>query len=375
MAPRRRNIKNSDLPTGLVVKEVRGVERFRYRYPNGKDFYFPIGTKRRDAIQATLAFNMELRSPEKLRMQREDKYNQPLEYWLPKVKQRILADTPLGANAKQQFESNYNFLLEHFGGVYSKSITLETVNDFLALAADGKSNNVYNRKLGFLRKVFKYLVDESAMNVNYAEQKLTRTKEKKKRQRLKLEDFKKMLAASAADTNLHWLNIAMRLSLQTTHATLEVSRMKYRDVKDGHIRIHRQKVQHKEASRVEIPVTAELQKVIDESKGLLCPYIVNRVGRYRDQIGEGCDHPFQVSSKQISREFSKLRDSLGIAANLEKEERPTFHEIRALSIHLFDKAGVDPQSRAAHSDAKSTKIYKENHVEWVRVPAAELNIG
>ena len=76
----------------------------------------------------------------------------------------------------------------------------------------------------------------------------------------KLEDFKKMLAASAADTNLHWLNIAMRLSLQTTHATLEVSRMKYRDVKDGHIRIHRQKVQHKEASRVEIPVTAELQK-------------------------------------------------------------------------------------------------------------------
>ena len=108
---------------------------------------------------------------------------------------------------------------------------------------------------------------------------------------------------------------------------------------------------------------------------MLCPYIVNRVGRYRDQIGEGCDHPFQVSSKQISREFSKLRDSLGIAANLEKDERPTFHEIRALSIHLFDKAGVDPQSRAAHSDAKSTKIYKENHVEWVRVPAAELNIG
>ena len=92
-------------------------------------------------------------------------------------------------------------------------------------------------------------------------------------------------------------------------------------------------------------------------------------------LREGCDHPFQFSSKQISREFSNLRDMLGICAELSKEQHPTFHEIRALSIHLFDKAGVDPQSRAAHSDAKSTKIYKENNVEWVRVPAAELKIG
>lgn len=375
MAPRRRSIKNSDLPTGLAVKKVRGVDRFRYRYPNGKDFYFPIGTKRVEAIQATLVFNAEQRSPEKLRMQREDKYNQPLSFWLPKIKPRILADKPLGANALQQFNANYDFLNENFGDVYTKMITLETVNDFLALATAGKSNNVYNRKLGFLRKVFKYLVDESAMETNVADAKLTRPKEVKKRQRLKLDDFKKMLQASASIQSLHWLNIAMRLSIQTTHATLEVSRMKYRDIKDGHIRIHRQKVQHKEASRVEIPITAELQKVIDESRKLASPYIVQRIGRYRHQLSEGCDHPFQVSSKQISREFSKLRDELGIAANLEKDERPTFHEIRALSIHLFDKAGIDPQSRAAHSDAKSTKIYKENHVEWVRVPAAELRIG
>jgi hypothetical protein len=374
MAPRRRSIKNSDLPTGLAVKKVRGVDRFRYRYPNGKDFYFPIGTKRVEAIQATLVFNAEQRSPEKLRMQREDKYNQPLSFWLPKIKPRILADKPLGANALQQFNANYDFLNENFGDVYTKMITLETVNDFLALATVGKSNNVYNRKLGFLRKVFKYLVDESAMETNVAEAKLTRPKEVKKRQRLKLDDFKKMLQASASIQRLHWLNIAMRLSIQTTHATLEVSRIKYRDIKDGHIRIHRQKVQHKEASRVEIPITAELQKVIDESRKLASPYIVQRIGRYRHQLSEGCDHPFQVSSKKISREFSKLRDELGIAANLEKDERPTFHEIRALSIHLFDKAGVDPQARAAHSDAKSTKIYKENHVEWVRVPAAELKI-
>ncbi len=367
--------KNSDLPTGLAIKKVRGKDRFRYRYPSGKEFLFPEDTSRFDAVQVTLQFNMEMRAPEKMRIERADKYNRPLSYWLPKLKPRILEAKKLGKDAKRQFESDCALLLKHFGDIYSKSITLETVNDFLAIAAEGKSNNVYNRKISFLRKVFKFMVDASAMSANPADLKITRQKEEKKRQRLKLEDFKKILVAADADPKLYWLSIAMRLALQTTHATLEVSRMKYRDIKDGYIRVHRQKTQHKEASRVEIPITAELQKVIDDSKRLACPYIVQNVGRYRNQISEGCDHPFQVSSKNISRKFSELRDQIGVAAHLEKDERPTFHEIRALSIHLFDKMGIDPQSRAAHSDAKSTEIYKEGHVEWVRVPAAELKIS
>jgi enterobacteria phage integrase len=375
MAPRRRMSKNSDLPTGLTVVKVRGADRFRYRYPSGQAFYFPTGTTRFDAIQATLMFNVDQRSPEKVRMEKADKYNRQLSHWLPIINKRVVSEENLGENAQVQFESDCELLTKHFSKIYSKSINLETVNDFLAIAAAGKSNNVYNRKIGFLRKVFKYMIDEGAMTVNYADMKKPKPKEKKKRTRLKLADFKMMLEAARQDPNLQWLHIAMRLSLQTTHATLEVSRMKYRDVRNGYLRIHRQKVQDKEASRVEIPVTDELQKVIDESRKLASPYIVQRRGRYASQIGEGCDHPFQVSSKQISRQFSELRDKLGICSNMPKEERPTFHEIRALSIHLYDKAGVDPQSRAAHTDAKSTMVYKENHVEWVRVPAAEIKIS
>lgn len=375
MAPKRRMPANKDLPTGLTTKKVRGVERFRYRYPTGKDFYFPAGTSRLEAIQATLLFNIEQRGDHALSHYKADKYNKPLSYWIPIIIKRVKSEENLGVDAWRQFNSDCELLVDNFGRVLSKSISLETVNDYLAVAADGKSNNVYNRKISFLRKVFNYLIDESAMTENFADRKKTKPKESKERQRLKLEDFKRILDAAKADPDLHWLYIAMRLALQTTHATLEVSRIKYRDIKNGYLRIHRQKVKEKEASRVEIPVTEELQRVIDDSRKLACPYVVHRVGRYVTQIGEGCDHPFQVSSKYISRGFSDLRDSLGICASLPKKSRPTFHEIRALSIHLFDKAGVDPQSRAAHSDAKSTKIYKENHVEWVRVPAAEIKIS
>lgn len=56
-------------------------------------------------------------------------------------------------------------------------------------------------------------------------------------------------------------------------------------------------------------------------------------------------------------------------------QRPTFHEIRALSAYLFEQQGVDPQARMAHSDAKSTKVYTQNHVEWVSVPHAEIKVN
>ncbi len=75
-----------------------------------------------------------------------------------------------------------------------------------------------------------------------------------------------------------WLKTAMMLSMQTTHAVLEVSRIKYKDIEwfdaplndggyrvYGILRIHRQKVKNKEASRVEIPVTKALKTIIDES--------------------------------------------------------------------------------------------------------------
>ena len=99
-----------------------------------------------------MLFNAEQRSPENLRMQREDKYNQPLSFWLPKIKPRILADKPLGANALQQFNANYDFLNANFGDVYTKMITLETVNDFLALATAAKVTMFTIESLGSCAK-------------------------------------------------------------------------------------------------------------------------------------------------------------------------------------------------------------------------------
>lgn len=77
-------------------------------------------------------------------------------------------------------------------------------------------------------------------------------------------------------------------------------------------------------------------------------------------MAKGLDHHTQVNSVYMSRKFSELRDKLGIMSELPKDQRPTFHEIRALSIHLYDEMGYDAQARAAHTDSESTKVYKKD---------------
>ena len=286
MAPRRRTDKNSDLPTGLHTKIVRAQLRYYFIREDGTVKWFPLGVSRGDAIAAAHAYNFKYRTPDQPIAQRGDKYNKPLAELLPAVLKRIKAEEKLGTNAVSTLEQDIQRLSDLHGKVYSKTINLQHVNEYLELHCKGKSNNVYNRKISFMKKVFEYLCDMSAMDSNPAELKKVKPKEQKVRQRLNLEMYKAIEAEAPT-----WLKTAMRLALQTTHAVLEVSKAKYRDCEwyespqnengllvYGVLRIHRQKVQAKEASRVAIPITPALKAVIDESRQdhILSPYIVHK---------------------------------------------------------------------------------------------------
>lgn len=382
MAPRRRKPENSDMPTGLTAVTHRGAIRFRYRYPSGKQVWFPIETKRHEAVEAAAIFNAEHRNPSVKLMEESDRYNRTINHWLPKVIKRVKADENLSNQVMKTFLSRCDKLMQSHGDVYSKAISLETVNEFMEIHGEGKSNEVKNKLISFLRKIFGYMVDMSAMEKNVALDKKLRPVAKKMRKRLKLEDYQAIYNAAP-----HYLQTAMELALQTTHAVLEVSRIKYNhctmlstpEIIDGvkiygYMRIHRQKVKKKESSRVEIPITKALFEIIETSRQdrVLSPYLVHRISEGTNALPKECDHPTQVTTEYISKSFSRVRDELGLFNGMDMKYRPTFHEIRALSIHLFTEMGYDPQARAAHADAKSTKVYQQNHVEWVRVPAGEI---
>ncbi|EKE79069.1 tyrosine-type recombinase/integrase [Idiomarina xiamenensis] len=382
MAPRQRTGKNKDLPTGLHTRNVRGKLRYFFIREDGTEKWFPTGVSRADACAAAYEYNRKYRYKSESISERGDKYNKPLSEWLPEVTKRISQEEKLGSNALSTLEKDIGRLQELHGNVMSKRLNLEHVNEFLDTYCAGKSNNVYNRKISFLKKIFDYLCDMSAMDSNPAALKKVKPKEAKVRQRLTLEQYQKILKAAP-----NWLNIAMRLALQTTHAVLEVSRIKYRDctwfdkpdvstglIVYGVLRIHRQKVATKEASRVAIPITPALKSIIDDSRdNLLSPYVVHRLKTDGNPVAKGLTHETQLTTRLISSTFSQLRDELGVCDHIPFSARPTFHEIRALAIHLYTKQGVDPQARAAHTDSKSTKIYQSGHVNWVEVPAAELS--
>lgn len=116
-----------------------------------------------------------------------------------------------------------------------------------------------------------------------------------------------------------------------------------------------------------------MKRIIDESRNnVASPFIVHQILERQVKRSKEVSHPTQVAPDYLSRSFSATRDKLGLYDKRPMDERPTFHEIRALAAHLFDQQGIDPQGRMAHSDAKSTKIYTQNHIDWVVVPHGEI---
>lgn len=385
--PRPRSKKYRDLPEGLYFKGKKGYV-FR-RIDNsckslGHDKSRAIALARR--YNATYRVDPEISHPVNLDLIKPHRRKsiERLSSFFSRVSERYAAEEKPSKDTLAMFDSRLAKLNTLIGDKTGLSITLDDVNLVLEAVATGKSNNVFNRWVAFMSKVFDYAVDESVMVDNPAKRKKRKPKEEKQRQRLTIAEYKAIWSIAP-----QWMRIAMDLSLETTHAVNEICAMKYEHITlldkpvlengvevYGYLRIHRQKVKGKEASRVVIPVTRSLLNIIEASKdNINSPYVVHRMPEKRsNEMSQYCDHITQVNRKYLSRFFSRLRDQAKVKSSIPSESRPTYHEIRGLSIHLYDKAGHDPQARAAHTDSRSTKIYKEGHEKWVQVPAVELAI-
>ncbi|EGX6617208.1 recombinase [Salmonella enterica] len=392
MAARPRKREYRHLPDHLFFDKDRGVYKFILITGKKKN----IGKDRAIAIAIAREYNFRMRpesTPSIDKFIRESGgitgEARPFAEYVDHIIKRAIENERPSQSTLDDWNNDALRVKEFFINIPACDIELEHVNAYINQYHADSSANVQNRKISFLKKLFSYAVDESLMFDNPATRKKMRRTEEKKRQRLSLDNFKAI--HRAADP---WLRTAMDLALQTTHARLEVSRIRYSisEPKDGicgcvwlaqpengiygTLYIHRQKVQKKEASHVAIPIGEELKRIIDNSRdNVASPFIVHRIPERQVKRSKEVSHPTQVAPDYLSRSFSAVRDKLGLCDHLEMDERPTFHEIRALAAHLFDRQGIDPQGRMAHSDAKSTKIYTQNHIDWVVVPHAEIKAG
>ena len=404
MGRRNRRAENRDLPKYLYVEKRHGVTRYRFTLIDGTRFMMPEKFSRDEVIAAANEYNRAHRPDETLTLTKraqytvkKDDFNKPLKEWIPVVIERITSEEGLSQKTLEQTVACYNRLIEHYGDKPSKSLTLQDLNEHLKSYYGDKSKEVFNKHLGYLRKLFTYLADESAIETNFALNKKPRKvlaeDAAKTRQPLTIEAFNTMTQAAPL-----WLKTAMELALQSTHAVKEISRIKYRikepvegvcgivwldspEVQDGTLvygtlYIHRAKAGSIKSAFVAIPVTQKIKEIVDLSKadGIACPYVVHRKPTHLNKISKECDHRYQVRSKYISSEFSKLRDNLGLFDHLEPGERPTFHEIRGLSARIYKDMGFNPTARMAHAKESTTEIYtRSKEREWVNTDAIEID--
>jgi integrase len=97
------------------------------------------------------------------------------------------------------------------------------------------------------------------------------------------------------------------------------------------------------------------------------PFLIHYrpMARNRDQI-KTKEHWTSVTPNYLTNAFTKTRDEAHAYDQLPADERPTFHEIRALGSWLYEQQNFPQeyiQTLLGHADEKMPKHYQEGHTE------------
>lgn len=97
---------------------------------------------------------------------------------------------------------------------------------------------------------------------------------------------------------------------------------------------------------------------------LITPYLIHRRPD-RKTKREGKDHWTKIDERFLTRPFKAAREECGCYAGWKEEEMPGFHEVRALSLHLYKRAGKDGQKISGHTTETMTRNYQQVHADAV----------
>lgn len=362
---RTRAPKNRDLPPYL------------YRYQDG--FYlferpdgrrFSLGKNKARAVRLAVQLNQELRAPsaceeQLLRKIRGENSNR-LADALHRYMQEYLPDRGLAPKTLAENTRMLTAMSAAFGETATDKLSVKQVADYLD-TLPANAGNKYRAQLG---QFYAWAIAKGLTGSNPAEATLKK-REIVIRQRLTLEQYQAIHAA--ADL---WFQNAMDLGLHTLQRREDLCWLRFSDLREGRLFISQRKVARHNAGHLAIQILPPLQAVITRCRDdVLSPFLIHRVPEKRRDARQR-EHWTQVLPEMLSREFQALRDTLHLCDNLMPEQRPSFHEIRALGAHLYQQAGADPQTLLGHTTAKTTRVYLDRHkIEYLDVDAGLVLSG
>lgn len=371
MAPRQRSGKNKSFPRNLYVQIQNGATYFKYRHPITKK-YHPLGKDKAEAIAAARVLNDRLLPDTDMTGKVLGLAEQSFSRLVERYKNELLPEKNLEASTLAHYERRLGRLDKDLGSKPVESFTVADCADYLD---KNFVRDSYIKHRGVLIELFNFAMTKGFRSDNPAEPTRAKNNVEKVRQRMKLEEFK-AIHAMAPD----WMQIAMELALITLQGRYEVCNMKFTDVKDGRIFIVREKTKKNEWAHISIEINETIQDILTRSRksGLVSPFVVHREPERRNKAKDR-EHWTQLTLNDFTAKFRDIRDSCSIFAGVPREERPTFHEIRALGAWLYEKQGFDRgsyvQQLMAHSDEKMTQYYQSGHEQkWMQVKA-ELSLS
>lgn len=191
------------------------------------------------------------------------------------------------------------------------------------------------------------------------------------RERLTLDDFKRIVAKSRENPKMIWATRAYLLALLTGQRREDIKKMEFSHVRDGFLWVEQSK--SKGRTKLKIPVTLGLRaldgltigELIRECRDdIVSKHIIHHVGR--KGTAKPGDSPKLGS---FSTTFAAFRDEAKIAP-ADGKTPASFHEIRSLTARLYSDE-ISPefaQALLGHKNAQMTAIYRDSRGrEWSEV--------
>jgi integrase len=365
MTPRRRIHKG--LEPNVYLSVTKGTNYYRYRHPITGKFH-GIGSNKALANKRARLLNTRLIPEEETVI---DHILGISGVGVPHLVARFREERVPEMKLKLSTERSLMYRLARIEKDMSNKV-VDTINteDCATWLDDNFVKDPYVKHRNTLIALFRFAINKGYRADNPAESTYaSRQDTGKDRTRLTLAQFKDIEAIAPP-----WMQLAMRLSLITLLGRAEVVNLRYVDIRDDCLYVIRQKIDKHDHARLRIAITPDIAEILQESRrsGIASPYVIHRRPT-RIKPNKETDHWSQIHPNVFSTVFRKLREQAPSIACLPKEQRPTFHEVRALGSWLYEKAGYDRdyvQRLMAHSDGAMTEYYQTEHEEkWVDVQA------
>lgn len=368
MAPRPRKAGNEDLPVHVATNSKNGVTYYRYSMPDGQ--YVALGNNRDEAIETARALNNHFgREPavlsklmSKIRLKEQEKNPIPFILWAVDQFNDIRLQNKTYAESVRE---NHRQMLNNYKELWATKRVNEVTHEDVVGWLNDRPPHAYVKHKDLMAEMWQFFMHQGWCKENLPEMCMDAIIPKKARLPIKYDEMMQIRAISP-----DYLQRAIDLAFHSLQRREDLSKMVRSMV---NIPANTLTVEQGKSQNYEKPIWIEIDmhpELLDAVMACLstqlafrCQYLLAYIPKKMTKKVQAKPHHMMMTPDFISREFHKYREIAGIYDHLLPEQKPTFHEIRALGeFMVMEKYGKDyAKSLAGHTTEAMYNHYVDRH--------------